>query len=171
MYESSPHSRPPRLAPIALDTNALDRNGTDRDALIDRFRALADTGQLRVVLVDGVRRELDHPLTPVGVREAWPAAETLRRSSPARPPPTAVRHIARIRVRAILRGDTLSDRHDADAAHLCDAAEAGCGTFLTHDKRFSRKRHDLEATLPSLRILGLREFFAIYDASETSEDD
>ena len=119
-----------------------------------------------------MRRELDHPRTPARVREAWLGAETAGQPPTLRRPPTsAAQHIARIRIRAILRGDTSSDRHDADAAHLCDAAEAGCGTFLTHDKRFTRKRHDLETTLPSIRILGLREFFALYDAPETSADD
>ena len=166
MNDPAPPTRPSRLAPIGLDANALDPNGTARDAMIERFRALADAGCLRIVLVEGVKRELDDARTPARLRAAWPEAEPVRP-----PPPTAARHIARIRVRAILRGDTLSDRHDADAAHLCDAAEAGCGYFLTHDKRFTRKRHDLEATLPTIRILGLREFFEIYDASDPSGGD
>ena len=151
--------------PIALDANALDPNGTDRDPMIGRLRTLVEAGRLRVVLVEGVRRELDHARTPPGLREAWPAPEPLRL-----PPPTPARHIARIRARAILRGGSSSDRHDSDAGHLCDAAEAGCRYFITHDRRFMRKRHDLEATLPSIRILGLREFFEIYDASEPSAD-
>ena len=118
------------------------------------------TGAIKVVLLESVGRELDDPRTPAAARPGRPAS-----ASQVRKAPTAAQQIARIRVRAIMRGDALNDRHDADAAHLCEAAEAGCRIFLTHDKRFSRKRHDLEASLPGLRILGLREFFSLYDAT------
>ena len=146
-------------AAVALDANALQPSGTDRDELVGRFRDLMRAGAVKVVMLESVGRELDDARTPAEARPETPAGAGIARRAP-----TAAQQIARIRVRAIMRGNALNDRHDADAAHLCEAAEAGCRIFLTHDKRFSRKRHDLEAALPGLRILGLREFFALYDA-------
>ena len=151
---------------IALDANALDRDGTDRDALVDRFRTLMQDGLIDVVVTEGVGRELRHPHAPGQVR-----AQTDRTLRPPGTAPTASQHIARIKVRAILRGDAAGDRHAADAGHLCDAAEAGCAFFLTQDKRFSRKRRDLAAALPLIRVLGLREFFDLYDAARTPDEE
>jgi len=66
-----------------------------------------------------------------------------------------------------LRGNALEGKHDADASHLCEAAETGCSYFITHDKRIQNKRGELQAALPpSLTIVTLAEFFEIFDAYE-----
>ncbi len=120
---------------------------------MDRFAAGAAAGRFRVLLVGGVRAELAHPRTPAAVREA-----VLPFEPTPRPAATHAGKLARIRLRAILRGEGETDRHDADAAHLADAAEAGCGWFVTHDKRILRRRDDLRRVLPGLRIATLDRF-------------
>ena len=138
---------PPR---VTVDANALDRDGT-RDALVDRFLALVHAGAVEVIVAGGVRDEVSHPRTPRAVQDAI-------LPHPSRPRPPALTHdqkLARIRVRAVLRGDTGSDKHDADAAHLSEAAEAGCTVFITEDKRILRRRADLQRVLPGLQVVTL----------------
>ncbi len=122
---------------------------------MDRFEAVAREGRFAVLLPSGVREELDHPATPPTVRAAaiaYPPAP--RRAA------THEDKLARIRVRAILRGDTGSAKHEADAAHVAEAAEAGCAWFVTHDKRILRRRDELRRVLPALRIVTLERFLA-----------
>lgn len=142
---------------VAVDANALDRDGSARDALVDRLRALAAEGRLRLFVPSGVADEMRHPRSPDAVRAAPEA------SAPARPhrPLTARQHIDRIRVRAIMRGDGRPGKHDADASHLSEAAEAGCHAFLTRDGKILRKRDILRQALPpGLRIATLEDFMS-----------
>ena len=146
-----------------LDANALDRTG-GREALVDRFLALVEAGEVVVLVPGGVHAEVAHANTPEDVRQAFGrhgVAPPARSSHDAK--------LARIRVRAILRGDTGSDRHDADASHVSEAAEAGCVAFITHDRRILRRRDDLRAVLPpALSVLTLERFLAIYEADDPS---
>lgn len=148
-----------------IDANALDRTGGPRDVLVERFAAEARDGRFTVLLATGVRDELDRPETPRAVRDvalAYPAAP--RRT------PTHEQKLDRIRVRAILRGDAGSAKHEADAAHLSDAAEAGCAWFLTHDKRILRRRDELRRVMPGLRIATLERFLAGADEDDREAD-
>jgi hypothetical protein len=73
---------------------------------------------------------------------------------------TQAQHAQRHRVRIILQGNALPNKHAVDASHLCEAAETGCSYFITHDRRILRKRSELhEAVPPSLTIVTLEEFF------------
>ena len=57
-----------------------------------------------------------------------------------------------------MRGDGRPGKHDADASHLSEAAEAGCDAFLTRDGKILRKRDVLRQALPArLRIVTLDE--------------
>lgn len=73
-------------------------------------------------------------------------------------------------IRTILRGNATTGKHDADARHMFEAAKHG-GYFITHDKRINQtKRRELEAVLPpSLWIVTLTEFLAIYDRYEAAD--
>lgn len=137
-----------------VDANALDRDGTARDALVDRFLALVRAGEVELIVAGGVRAEVSHPRTPRAVQDAILPIP----SRPRPPAPTHDQKLARIRVRAVLRGDTGSDKHDADAAHLSEAAEAGCAVFITEDKRMLRRRWDLRGVASGLRVVTLAEF-------------
>lgn len=144
------------LDPVALDANALDRNGR-RDAAVDRFLSLVSAGRVSCRIGQGVSSEW---------RDARPAREIAAVSiiPPRHAPLTAAEHIARIRVRAILCGNAQPGKHDADALHLAEAAEAGCRAFITHDGRILRKRADLERiALPGMKIFVLEEFLERFD--------
>ncbi len=135
----------PGFAPlVAVDANALDRDGSPRDAAVDAFRAAVAAGRVRLFVPSGVLAEMRAPGAPAAVR-----AEALGLPPPRRAaPPTARQHIDRIRVRAIMRGDGRPGKHDADASHLSEAAEAGCDAFLTRDGKILRKRDVLRQALP-----------------------
>ena len=63
-----------------------------------------------------------------------------------------------------MRGDGRAGKHDADASHLSEAAEAGCARFLTRDSKILRKRDTLRTALPDeMRIRTLAEFFSELD--------
>ncbi len=158
MRSAAPGRAP--LAPlVAVDANALDRDGSPRDALIDAFRAAVAAGRFRLFVPAGVLAELRHPGAPDAVRAA---ASDL--AVPRAAPPTARQHIDRIRVRAIMRGDGRPGKHDADASHLSEAAEAGCHVFLTRDGKILRKRDILRQALPpDLGIATLEEFLSGQD--------
>lgn len=149
----------PQRDVVAIDANALDRDGTDRDALVDRFLAAVEAGAIAVLVAEGVRAELLHPETPPALH-----ALALAHPAPARATLTHQQKLDRIRVRAILRGDAPSEKHEADALHLSEAAEAGCAFFITHDRRILRRRGDLRSVLPDLAIVTLERFMAQYDA-------
>ncbi len=150
----------PRKALIGLDANALDRRGRQDEALADRFRALAAAGRLKVLVPGGVEAELRHPRGPLSskadVPQPVPAPAFVRR-----PGLTAAQHISRLRIRAMVQGNARPGKHEADAAHLSEAHEAGCAYFITYDGRLLRKRQDLEAALPGLAIVTLEGFFEI----------
>jgi hypothetical protein len=155
------------FGPVAVDANALDRDGTERDALVDRFWKGAEAGAFTLLVPGGVRAELLHPETPGALRDL-----ALSRPAPLRAAPTHEQKLDRIRVRAILRGDAPSGKHEADALHLSEAAEAGCAFFITHDRRILRRRADLRGVLPDLSIVTLEKFLAQVEAGgEAPEED
>jgi hypothetical protein len=155
----------PRKVNVALDANALDRDGSDRDRLVERFRQLAAAGTLKVVTPGGVRSEIQHPHTPRDVKDA-----ILPQIFNLRPGLIASQHAERQRVKEILQGNARAGKHDADASHISEAAETGCGYFITHETRILRKRDELERVLPpSLNIVTLAEFFEILDDYETGQ--
>lgn len=147
----------PRICNIGLDANALDRDGSARDQLVEEFERLAETGELNVVLAGGVRNEVLHPRTPAGIKQVF-----LPKIFNLRPRLTSEQNAVRQKVLAILRGNAQPGKHEADASHLSEAAETGCGFFITHDVRMLKKRDELRPVLPpSLHIVTLDEFMTI----------
>lgn len=152
----------PRICNIGHDANALDYDGSSRDTLVDRFRAHALAGTLTVVVAGGVRWEVQHPHTPADVKDAvLPRTFNLRRGL------NEAQRNSRRRVAAILQGNAHPGAHAADASHLSEAAETGCGYFITHDKRILAKREELRRVLPpTLSLVTLTEFFNELDRFE-----
>lgn len=156
------HPLDPRICNIGLDANALDRDGTARDCLVRRFCTLSAARKLTVVVAAGVRREVENPRTPSPVRDA-----VLPQIFNLRPGLNTSQLSDRRRVRAILEGNARPGKHAADASHLSEAAETGCGYFITQDQRILNKRRELARVLPpSLTIVALTEFFDIFDDYE-----
>jgi len=153
------HPLDPRICNIGLDANALDEDGSPRDDLVEAFRQLSSEGTLNVVMAGGARDEVLHPNTPASVQ-----ATILPKVYNLQPGLSSAQRARRASVEAILQGKARAGKHAADASHLCEAAETGCGFFITHDKRVLEKRVELEAVLPpSLTIVPLAEFFKILD--------
>jgi hypothetical protein len=149
----------PRICNIGLDANALDLDGSVRDSLVERFRKLSTVG---AVIAGGVRAEVQHPNTAGNVK-----ADMLPKIFNLRPGLNSAQQGERRRVAAILQGNANPQTNAADASHLSEAAETGCGYFITHDRRILAKRADLARVLPpSLNIVTLTEFFEILDDYE-----
>ena len=134
-----------------------------------RLRALARSGSIDLFWLRGVIDEMLHRQAPDDIRVAAAAAKArpLERLS-------ARQQIDRIRVRAILRGDGRAGKHDADASHLSEAAEAGCRAFLTRDSKILRKRDTLRMALPDgLLIRTPAEFLSELgdDMTDAARDD
>src|SRR6516165_6205424 len=124
------HRRPldPRRVNVAIDANALDLDGTPRDRLVERFKQLMVDGTIRVVTPGGVRSEVQHPHTPGTVQAA-----VLPQIFNLRPGLNTAQQAARTRVAAALQGNARPGKHAADASHISEADETGCGYFITHE--------------------------------------
>jgi predicted nucleic acid-binding protein len=141
-----------------VDANAFNRDGTPHDALVDRFEELC-VDELTVVTPGGVRDEVADSRTPMEVQNA-----ILPQIFNLRPGLNSEQQAVRRKVEVILQGNAILGKHSADASHLCEAAETGCGYFVTRDKRVLGKRATLQAVLPpSLFIVDVVEFLDIYD--------
>jgi hypothetical protein len=155
----------PRICNIGLDANALDRGGAERDHLVTRFCQLCRSGSLTVVVAGGVRDEIQHPQTPDDVKNV-----VLPEIFNLRPGLTTSQRVERQNVEKVLQGMARPGKHAADSSHPSEAVETGCGYFITHDKRLLGRRSQLYTVLPpTLNVVTLEEFFAIFDAYETGQ--
>ena len=138
----------------------LDRDGSARDALVDRLLALEEQGSLHFLQPGTAYRQTQHPGTPADVREVMSGQIfTLQTGL------TQSEQERRQRVLEVMRGNSTTDRHDADAAILFEAGKHGCGYLLTEDKRVLSRRTQLQEILgPPLCIATLAEFLPIYGA-------
>lgn len=152
----------PRLCPIAIDANALDKKGGDRDALVDRLIALSESGAVRLIVPKRVRTEIQNPRTPASVQKAalsqiFTIGVGLNTDEERR---------KRI-ITAELQGNAKSGKHEADADHLFEAAKY-CGYFITEDCRILVRAGRLGEVLPpSLTVVTLVEFLAVFDQYAT----
>lgn len=147
----------PRICNVAIDAGALD-GGTATAAMMDRLLELADTGEIQLIVPHGVRQEVNHSRTPGPIKDAvLPRIFTIATGL------TDGERRVRNGIRAALQGNAQPGAHDADADHLAEAAKYG-GYFITHDERILRRSAGLAALLPpSLTVVTLEDFLAIYD--------
>jgi hypothetical protein len=148
----------PRKCPVAIDANALDRDGSARDNVVDRLLGLSSAGTINLIVPKRVREEIQNPRTPAHVREAaLPKLFTI---------PVGLNSDEQRRKRIIeqeLQGDARPGKHMADADHLFEAAKYG-GYFITHDQRILTRAGRLREILPpSLTVVTLMDFMAIFD--------
>lgn len=147
-----------RKATIALDANALDRIDAQRSRLVDEFLALLEELEIETRRPCGVMKELSNPGTPQRVREDMDGiftTPTSDNSDEAR---------LRAQIRRVLRGNSNSNKHDADADHVFEAQKYGCRFFVTHDRRISDGR--LAELVPSIRFLALSEIVDLMKKNE-----
>jgi hypothetical protein len=148
----------PRKCPVAIDANALDRDGSVYDALVDRLLALSSARTVNLIVPKRVREEIQHPHTPAQVQDAaLPQLFTIA---------VGLNSEEQRRKRIIeqeLRGNAEPGKHEADADHLFEAAKY-CGYFITHDRRILTRAGRLRDVLPpSLTVVTLDDFIAIFD--------
>ena len=131
----------------------LDRKGSDRDVLVDRLQALEARGAIHFVEPGTAYGQMQHPRTPGHVREFMGGQIfTLRTGL------TQAEEAKRRRVLYVLRGNSTTGRHDADAAILFEAGKH-CGYFVTEDARNLSKRRDLQEIIgPPFCIVTLSAF-------------
>jgi predicted nucleic acid-binding protein len=154
----------PRICNITLDANAVDRT-PQTTALVDRLLSLRDSEEINFVVPGSVRHQVEHPHTPGHVKDTMlPMIFSLPVEQ------TAPERETFRKVHALLKGNATSNKHDADARHLCEAAKYGGGYFITHDNRLLKKRGALRAHLgPALCIVTLTEFLNAYDQFVASD--
>jgi len=151
----------PRICPIAIDANALNRDGSDHDGLVDRLLRLSSARTINLVVPKRVRTEFENSRTPAHVQKAALAqiftigvglnSDEQRRK--------------RI-IEQELQGNAKPGKHEADADHLFEAAKYG-GYFITHDERILTRAGRLGAVLPpSLTVVTIEDFLAIFDDYE-----
>jgi hypothetical protein len=151
----------PRICPVAIDANALNRDGGERDDLVDRLLGLSSAVTIRLLLPKRVREEILNARTPTHIQKA--ALPQIFTISVGLNSDEQRRH--RIIVQE-LRGNAKPGKHEADADHLFEAAKYG-GYFITHDDRILTRAGRLGDVLPpSLTVVTLKDFLAIFDDYE-----
>ena len=155
----------PGPALVGIDANVLLSAGRD----LDRLLSLASAGRVALKVGAGVRDELLR--APARVPGSVLDLVTTFPPRAARPL-TAAEHLSRIRVRAIVCGNARVGKHDADAAHLSEAAEAGCSHMITHDGRILRRSADLNTVAFGGRMLvtTLAAFLERFRRGDREED-
>src|ERR1700680_2422367 len=131
----------PRIWSVALDTNVLDKNDGPRDALVDRLLSLMNAGEIKFVLPNTTRKQALHPHTPSAVRSLM--ADQIF-TLPTGLTPDEQRR--RREVLAVMRGKSVTNRHDEDAEIIFDAAKYG-GYLITEDRRILDNRAKLQRIL------------------------
>jgi hypothetical protein len=151
----------PRKCPVAIDANALDRDGSERDALVDRLLCLSAAGTTNLIVPKGVRQEILNPQTPAHIQDA-----VLRKIFTISVGLNSDEERRHCRVTQELQGNARPGRHEADADHLFEAAKYS-GYLITHDDRIHKRAERLRDVLPpTLTVVTLTGFFAIYDGWE-----
>jgi hypothetical protein len=138
----------------------LDRDGSARDRLVERLLALEEQGAIHFVQPGTAYKQMLDPRTPSHVREVM-SGQIFTLPTGLTPPEEDRRR----RVLQVIRGNSTTGRHDADAAILFEAGKHACGYVITEDRRILRNRERLQDIMgPPLCIVTLAEFLLIYDS-------
>jgi hypothetical protein len=146
----------PRFGNNFIDANVLDPGRADYDEAIDRILALVDAGKFTLLLPYSVKREIEHPHTPIDVKK-----RAARLNFSIRVELTAPELATHARIRELIRGNAQSDRHVSDSFHLVEAAKYGGRHFITNDGRLLKKAPDIWGAL-QIRVISPVEFVAEY---------
>jgi predicted nucleic acid-binding protein len=152
---SKPRFLDPRVGCIFLDSNALDYDETLSSRLLD----LAESEKIKLQIPKRVLDEIRSIRTPKRIRAAMldqiftePVALTIDEEDKLK--------IAR----GLLRGNALSDKHDADADHIFEAVKYGARYFITHDNRILKNQDNFRKMFGTqIAFVDLPEFITIYD--------
>src|SRR5262249_22128644 len=112
----------PKRCGVALDSMVLDRDGSARDTLVDRLLALEEQGAIHFLQPGTAYRQTQHPRTPADVREVMSGQIFTFQTGL-----TQGEQERRRQVLEVMRGNSTTGRHDADAAILFEAGKHACG--------------------------------------------
>ncbi len=146
-----------------MDANFFhDTIPAEERAAADRLILLAEQMVLSIAIPHTVRRELDHPNTPLSAqRRANRLVYTLD---------TGLGDRSRLdKVRQVMQGNATPGRHHSDAAHLHDTAAWQAGYFVTCDGRILKKASEITAAIGDIWIVRPTELAAIFDKYEGTE--
>ncbi len=129
--------RPPKYTHSYIDSCAFDPGGSE-ERCARRLLHLSKIGSIHLEIADTVQQELDHPNTPSDVRKL--SRQLIFTNETSLNPEQFQR---RDELRALLRGNAKTERHQADADHIFDLAEYGGGYFITTDNRILSKKEAL----------------------------
>lgn len=146
----------PRYHQVFLDAHIFDESDD-----VEITAAVAEIlGPMResvsILLPHSVKAEIERPQTPARVKAL---ASELIYSIPVELRQSENETHSRLRI--IMRGNALSDQHDADAFHVVEAGKYG-GYFVTLDRRILSKRHEISSVIPGLWIVKPQELVDIF---------
>jgi hypothetical protein len=149
----------PRYHQVFLDAHIFDESDD-----LEITSAVAEIlGPMResvsILLPYSVKAEIERPQTPASVKAL--AAELIY-STPVQLSQSEIE--THIRLRIIMKGNALSNRHDADAFHVVEAGKYG-GYFVTLDRRILRKKNEISSMIPGLWIVKPQELVSIFSAT------
>jgi len=145
----------PRFSNILIDANIVDEAfPADEVQAMDRLAELQSAG-LGILLPYTVKNEINHPSTPASVKQL--ASSYIFSIDVGNPPSRFYPQ-----VRDLLRGNSIDNRHDADARNLCEAHTWG-RFFVTLDKRILKRAEPIRALLAGLWVLKPSELVELYD--------
>ncbi len=147
----------PRYYNTLIDANVLDAKIGADAAIVGEILDLAMDGVISLMLPYSVKDEIDHPNTPVHVREC---AQGLIYTIPVGLTESE-RQLHR-KVLALVQGKAKPGRHERDTLHMVEAHKYGGGFFLTYDERLLKKAAEIRSLLPQMLIVTPTEFLEIY---------
>lgn len=150
----------PRNSNVALDTNAFEPANIKEKENLDRFLTMAELGDFVLIAPHSVMKEIDNPKTPKRIRKLFSdQIATVQVGL------TVEELQKRENIRKILKGNSGSNKHDADAEHLAEAAKYA-GFFVTHDNRILKYSDRLRDEIGShFSVVSMDGFLSIYDNS------
>lgn len=147
----------PRYGHSLVDAHIFDDNGDAKTSeSVDQLLALATETKMSVLLPYSVKAEIEHPKTPQSVKHR---ASCLIYTMPVTLTPNE--ESTHRLVRALMRGNATSGKHDADAFHLVEASKYG-RFFVSLDNRVLKKKLEIQCLLPGLWIVTPIELIKLY---------
>lgn len=127
----------PQYSQFFLDTCAFDPKYTPEDCAANELWSRYETGKVSLLLAHSNQREIDHPNTPMWVKEK---ALSMVFTMEVQLNPGEQRRL--VTLQHLLRGNAQSEKHKDDARHLFEASKYG-GYFVTTDHRILKMADEI----------------------------
>jgi hypothetical protein len=132
----------PLIENILIDANIVNAVASGQDEAVNEIVRLCQASEVIVMLPHTVQKELDHPNTPLAVKEA----RTQFLETHFVPPAESELRQYRELILAVM-GNSLEKNVAPDLAHVSEAAKYG-GYFITNDKWLLNRRDGIAERLP-----------------------